>query len=64
MRQGYLKKDQQERFNTKRGWFVKAYRIVDASGRDIVQPWFSSKKEARETALYLNIKLIEDKSAG
>ena len=59
MRTGYLKKDTQERFNLKRGWLVNAYRIVDGQGKDLVQPWMNSKKEAREIAKELQINLIE-----
>ena len=54
---GFLKKDIQERYNLKRGWFVSAWRIVDAIGRDMVQPWFNTKSEARETAKVLGITL-------
>lgn len=57
---GYLKKDQQERYNSKRAWFVNAWRIVDSKGVDMVQPWSNTKTEARETARALNIKLIEE----
>ena len=56
---GYLKKDRQERFNYKRGWFVNAWRIVDASGRDMVQPWANTKTEARAQAKHMNLLLIE-----
>ena len=55
---GYLKEAQQERYNLKRGWFVRAYRIVDEDGDDIIQPWSNTKKEARETAKALGIKLV------
>lgn len=54
---GYLKKDRQERFNLKRGWFVNAWRIVDGQGRDMVQPWSNTKGEARATAKALGIEL-------
>jgi len=47
---GYLKKDRQERYNSKRAWFVNAWRIVDKNGADIIQPWSNTKKEAYETA--------------
>jgi len=57
MKLGYLKKDHQERFNLKKGWFVVAWRIVDASGRDMVQPWSRTKTEARQTAKQLGIEL-------
>ncbi|MDO8415915.1 MAG: hypothetical protein Q7S87_06845 [Agitococcus sp.] len=56
---GYLLKDRQERYNLKRGWFVNAWRIVDAAGRDLVQPWFNTKTAARTDAKLLGIKLIE-----
>ena len=59
MRTGYLKKDRQERFNLKRAWFVNAWRIVDAQGRDMVQPWPNTKTEARQTAKALGIGLVE-----
>ncbi|HFH4279288.1 TPA: hypothetical protein ACGJ4S_000992 [Pseudomonas aeruginosa] len=59
MKSGYLKKDRQERFNLKRGWFVDAWRIVDEQGRDLVQPWPNTKTEARRVARLLNIQLIE-----
>jgi hypothetical protein len=57
-RQGYLKKDHMERYNSKRGWFVNAWRIVDAQGVDMVQPWHNKKSEARSTAAALGIELI------
>lgn len=41
------------------GWFVNAYRIVDASRIDMVQPWMTTKAEARSTAKALGITLIE-----
>jgi len=59
-RTGYLKKDRQERFNLKRGWFVNAWRIVDAQGHDMVQPWANTKTETRRIAKALGIELIED----
>ena len=57
-RQGYLKKDRMERFNLKRGWFVNAWRIVDAQGKDMVLPWPQTKSEARRIAVQLGIELI------
>lgn len=54
---GFLKKDSMERYNLKRGWFVSAWRIVDAIGRDMVQPWSNTKSEAQQTALALGITL-------
>ncbi len=62
MRTGYLKKDRQERYNSKRGWFVNAWRIVDATGKDMIQPWSSTKTEARDICKKLDIALIEDES--
>lgn len=68
---GYLKKDVQERVrnyplgngkNRTRAWLVNAWRIVDATGRDLVQPWSNTKGEARETAKALNIELVEKKN--
>ena len=42
-----------------RAWFVNAWRIVDLSGQDLIQPWCDTKKEARETAKTYNIMLVE-----
>lgn len=58
-RVGYLKKDRQERFNLKRAWFVNAWRIVDKDGCDMVQPWMSTKSEARDVAKKIGIRLVE-----
>jgi hypothetical protein len=41
------------------GWFVRAYRIVDADGKDMVQPYDRTKSEALETAKALGIRLTE-----
>ena len=65
-RVGYLKLDRQERFVNKRegstrAWFVNAWRIVDAEGKDMVQPWADTKTEARATAKDLGITLKEPK---
>ncbi len=57
MRIGYLKKDRMERYNSKRGWFVNAWRIVDENGVDMVQPWPNTKSEARRIAVQLGIEL-------
>lgn len=57
MKTGYLKKDRMERYNSKRGWFVNAWRIVDENGVDLVQPWPNTKSEARRTAAQLGIEL-------
>lgn len=62
MRTGYLKKDRQERYNMKRGWFVNAWRIVDNCGHDMVLPWMNTKKEAVGVAKKLGITLIIEKS--
>lgn len=58
-RVGRLYKDRQERFNTKRAWFVNAWRIVDPGGSDMVQPWCHTKTEAKEVAKKLGIRLID-----
>lgn len=57
MKIGYIKKDRQQRYNVKRGWFVNAWRIVDESGADMVQPWMRSKGEAKRLACQLGIEL-------
>lgn len=54
---GFLEMDSEERFNTKRSWRVQAWRIVDAEGKDLVQPWFRTQGEAKETAKALGISL-------
>ena len=59
-RVGYLKKDRQERFNLKRGWFVDAWRVVDAQGVDLFQPWFSTEIEACRLCKELGIELIKE----
>lgn len=58
MRTGYLKKDRMERYNSKRGWFVVAWRIVDENGGDLVQPWPNTKSEARRIAAQVGIELV------
>lgn len=60
MTKAYLKRDQQERHNPRRGWFVNAWRIVDENGRDLVQPWPNTKTEARAVCRDLGYQLIED----
>jgi Fe-S-cluster containining protein len=50
MKVGYLIKDSQERFNTKRSWRVVAWRVVNDQGQDMLQPWFDSKGQAAEGA--------------
>lgn len=59
-REGWLKKDRQERYNSKMGWFVNAWRIVDWKGEDLVQPWSNTKKEALDLAARLGIKILGD----
>ena len=58
MRNGYLLKDIQERFNLKRAWFVNAWRIVGEDRKDLVQPWMNSKAEAQRVAEQAGINLI------
>ena len=60
MKSGYILKDRQERFNMKRGWFVNAWRIVDANGLDMVQPWSNTKGDALKTAKNIGIVIIGD----
>jgi hypothetical protein len=59
MKEVWLELDQQERFNLKRAWFVKAYRLVDINGVDAVQPWFNNKTSARWFAKHMGWKLYE-----
>lgn len=58
MKTGKIIETIEERYNCKRGWFRKAYRIVDLDGNDLLQPYCKSIKEAREDAKYLNIQLL------
>ena len=54
-----LKKDTQEHYNLKRGWFVNAWRLVDpVTKQDLVKPWSNTKKEARETAAALDYQIV------
>ncbi len=55
----FLKKDRQERFNIHRAWFVNAWRLVNHKGKDMIQPWMTSKSEAREVAAETRLYLIE-----
>lgn len=48
MKTAYLISDRKEKYNLKRSWFVKKYRIVDKDGKDLVQPWLDTKKEAMQ----------------
>ena len=43
----FFKKDIEEKFNMRRAWFVRRYRLVDAKGIDLVQPWFCSLRELK-----------------
>lgn len=58
MKEAYLKKDRQERFNMKRGWFVNAWRLVTEDGTDIILPWMNTKTEARMVAKFHGITII------
>ncbi len=58
MRNGYLLKDHQEKFNLKRGWFVTAWRLVDENRNDLVQPWMKTKKEAKDVAAEIGIDIV------
>ena len=61
MNSAFLVKDTQERFNMKRGWFVVAWRLVDpTTKRDLVQPWFNTKTEARKYAKLQGIKILNE----
>lgn len=60
MKTGYLKKDRQERINVTRSYFTNAWRIVDEAGNDLIQPWMTTKYEARKAAKACGIDLIED----
>jgi len=51
----YLKKDRQE---VNLNW-VTPWVIVDAQGKDLVQPWFNSQAEAREFAYSREWVLLE-----
>jgi hypothetical protein len=55
---GYIKKDQQEKYTLKRGWFVNAWRVVDSNGKDYFQPWCSTRREALTTARELEITIV------
>ena len=63
MREAILKKDQEERFNMKRAWFVNAYRLIGVTSHmDLVQPWFRTKADAREYAKHAGITIIKEES--
>jgi hypothetical protein len=60
----YLRKDRQERYTLKHSWYVNAWRIVEDGNRDRdrVQPWTTSKREARDLCAKLNYTIVgEDK---
>lgn len=52
---GYLMADRLEKVTAKRSGFIKAWRLVDAAGEDLVQPWCEKKSEALDTADSLGI---------
>ena len=56
-----LKRDRQERYNTKRAWTVNAWRLVSATtGHDLVQPWCDTKTEARQLAKNLGFRIVKE----
>lgn len=55
----FLKKDRVERYSSLRAWFVNAWRLVDATGADQIQPWARNKSEAREKAASARLYLVE-----
>lgn len=55
---GQIEQTQIERFNTKRAWFRNAYRIVDAAGVDMIQPYALTRGDARAIAADLDITLV------
>lgn len=55
----FLKKDRMERFNVKRGWFVNGWRLMNAKGSDLIQPWSRTKTEARDIAKSQAFYLVE-----
>jgi hypothetical protein len=59
MKDVYLVKTDEERFNMKRSWRVVAYRVTDERGEDVVQPWFKWKKDARRFCKKMGWNLIE-----
>ncbi len=50
MKTVFLKKDYEEVFTVKRAWKRIAWRLVDAQGVDLVQPWFRKKSDLRAFA--------------
>jgi hypothetical protein len=59
-KRAWIRKDTKEKYNLKRAWFVNAWRIVDSSGKDRVQPWSNTRKEAIETATQLGYEVVGD----
>ena len=55
----FLKEDIQERISVQRSWRAKAWRIVDAAGKDLFQPWCASRTEARQLAANFAVFLVE-----
>lgn len=60
MKTGILKKDWIEKRSSRSIRFAVAWRIMDDQGRDMVQPWFDTKGEAREYARRQGILLKEE----
>ena len=56
---GYLVKTRKEKFNSKRSWFVNAYRVVTDEDVDWFLPWAKTKKEARDVCKKIGITLVE-----
>lgn len=56
----FLVKTCMERFNLKRGRYVNAWRLVDAEGNDLVQPWMNKRKEAIDLANNLGYRLVTE----
>ena len=56
----YLKKASQEHYNLKRAWLVNAWRLVDKNARDAVQPWFDTKRQARNFCKLQGWNLVEE----
>lgn len=57
---GYLKADMMEKRGSKAIRWVKAWRLVDKEGTDIVQPWSRTRAEAIELAKHLKVILMGD----
>lgn len=59
-RYAWIKLDSQERFNLRRAWRVNAWRLVDADGRDMVQPWSDTRGNALRVADALGYVILGD----